>query len=53
MSSINKIAQRHQEAASVMKDAVDIINKRSEVSEDENHELEQISDELDELLREE
>ena len=36
-----------------MKDAVEIIYKRSELSEDENRDLEQISDELDELLREE
>ena len=35
-----------------MKDAVDIIYKRSEVAEDENKELEQISNELDDLLRE-
>ena len=47
------MAARHEEAAQIMKDAVDIICKRSEVSGDETKELEQISDELDELLSEE
>ena len=47
------VAIRHEEAAQIMKDAVDVICKRSEVSDDEMKELEQISDELDDLLREE
>ena len=42
---------RHEEASSIMKEAVDIICSRSEISEDENRDLDQISDELDELLR--
>lgn len=44
---------RHEEAAQIMKDAVDIICKRSEVSHDETKELEQISNELDGLIGEE
>ncbi len=52
-SSINAMSARHEEASKIMKDAVEIIYKRSELSEDENRDLEQISDELDELLREE
>ena len=47
------MSARHEEASKIMKDAVEIIYKRSELSEDENRDLEQISDELDELLREE
>jgi len=47
------MAARHEEAAQIMKDAVDIICKRSEVSNDEMKELEQISGELDDLLSEE
>ena len=46
------MAARHEETSQIMKDAVDIIYKRSEVAEDENKELEQISNELDDLLRE-
>lgn len=49
---VSDMAARHEEAAQIMKDAVDIIYKRSEVSENENKELEQVSDELDDLLRE-
>ena len=37
----------------IMEDAVEIICKRSKVTENENRDLEQISDELDELLSEE
>lgn len=43
---------RHKETAQIMKDAVDIICKRSEVSDDETKKLEQISSELDDLLKE-
>ncbi|PEP14025.1 hypothetical protein [Bacillus wiedmannii] len=52
-STISTMSARHEEALKIMKDAVETICKRSEVSEDENLELEQISDELDELLSEE
>lgn len=52
-STISTMSARHEEASKIMKDAVEIICKRSEVSEDENRELEKISDELDELLSEE
>lgn len=50
---VQNMAARHEEAAQIMKDAVDIICKRSELSNDEMKELEQISDELDDLLNEE
>lgn len=49
---VSNMATRHDEAAQIMKDAVDIICKRSEVAEDDNKELEQISSELDDLLSE-
>ena len=49
----DEITARHEEAAKIMKEAGDIICQRSEITEDENTELEQISDELDELLNEE
>lgn len=49
---VSDVAARHKAASQIMKDAVDIIYKRSEVAEDENKELEQISNELDGLLRE-
>lgn len=52
-STIGSMSARHEEAASIMKDAVDIICKRSEISEDENRDLDQLSVELDELLSEE
>lgn len=52
-STINTMFTRHEVASKIMKDAVEIICKRSEISEDENSDLEQISDELDELLSEE
>ena len=49
----DSITARHVEAAQIMKDAVDVICKRSEVSEDETAELDRISRELDNLLNEE
>lgn len=49
---VSDIAARHEEAARIMKDAVNIIYKRSEVAEDENNKLEQISNNLDDLLSE-
>lgn len=51
-SSITAMSDRHKEASKIMKDSVEIICKRSEVLENENCELDQISDELDKLLRE-
>lgn len=50
-NSAEEIATRHEVAEEIIKDAVDIICKRSEVPENENEELERISDELDELLK--
>lgn len=52
-STISTMFTRHEEASKIMKDAVGIICKRSEISENGNRDLEQISDELDELLGEE
>lgn len=52
-STISTMSTRHEEASKIMKNAVEIICKRSEISENENRDLEQISDELDELLGEE
>lgn len=52
-SAVGKIYNRHEEASNIMKEAVDIISSRSEITEDKNRDLDQISDELDELLREE
>ena len=49
----DEITARHEEAAKIMKETVDIICPKSEITENENTELEQISDELDELLNEE
>lgn len=46
------ITERHEDAAQIMKDAVDIIYKQSDTSE-ETEKLERISDELDNLLSEE
>lgn len=52
-STISTMFTRHEEASKIMKDAVEIICKRSEISKNENRDLKQISDELDELLGEE
>ena len=51
-SSIENMHTRHEEASKIMKEAVDIIYSRTEIFEDENSDLSKISDELDELLRE-
>lgn len=50
--AVHNVSARHEEAAKIMKDAVDIICKRSEVLEDESNDLEQISNGLDDLLNE-
>lgn len=52
-SVINTISARHEEASKIMKDAVDNIWQKSKVPADENRDLEEISEQLDELLREE
>ena len=52
-SAVGTMYTRHEEASNIMKEAVDIICSRSEISEDENRDLDQLSDELDELLSEE
>lgn len=51
-STIENIHTRHEEASNIIKESVDIISSRAEISEDENRDLDKISDELDELLRE-
>lgn len=52
-SAVGTMYTRHKEASNIMKEAVDNVCSRSEISEDENRDLDQISNELDELLREE
>lgn len=49
---VDAISARHEEATQVMKDAIEIICKNSEVTDDVNHELEQMSIELENLLSE-
>lgn len=51
-SAVRNMYTRHEEASKIMKESVDIICSRTETSEDKNSDLDQISDELDELLRE-
>lgn len=53
VSAAKSMNVRHEEAAKIMKDAVDIICSKTEVSDNEIHELNDISNELDELLSEE
>ncbi|WP_178377813.1 hypothetical protein, partial [Clostridium sp. N3C] len=52
-STVENILTRHKEASEIMKDSIDIIYSRTKISEDINNDLEEISDELDKLLREE
>lgn len=52
-SAVGNIYTRHEEATNIIKENVNIILSRTKISEDDNHDLDQISDELDELLREE
>lgn len=52
-SSVETMHTRHEEASNIMRESVDIIYSRSEISADENRDLEKLSDELDELLSEE
>jgi len=52
ISSANSISERHEEAAQIMKDAIETICKNSEVPEDTNSVLEQMSIELGNLLNE-
>lgn len=52
-SAAESIHARHEDASNIMRETVDIICSRSEISVDENRDLDQLSDELDELLREE
>lgn len=51
-SAVRNMYTRHEEASKIMKESVDIICSRTETSEDKNSDLDKISDELDELLRE-
>lgn len=51
-SAVRNMYTRHEEASKIMKESVDIICSRTEITEDENSDLDKISDELDELLRE-
>ena len=49
---VDTVSERHKQASKIIRDTVETIYTRSEVYEDDNHELERISDELDELLKE-
>lgn len=49
---VDTVSERHKQASKIIKDAVETIYTRSEVYEDDSRELERISDELDELLKE-
>ena len=51
-STMNTMINRHKDAAETMNDSVEIIFERSKVSDDENRDLDNISDELDALLSE-
>lgn len=52
VSVVDTISTRHEEAEQVMKAAIEVICKNSEVTDDINHELEQMSIELENLLSE-
>lgn len=52
-SAVGTMYTRHKEASNIIKESVDIICSRSEISADENRDLDQLSDELDKLLSEE
>ncbi|MBV4419811.1 hypothetical protein KM800_10840 [Clostridium tyrobutyricum] len=52
-STISTMFTRHEEVSKIMKDAGEIICKRSKIYKNKNRDLEQISDELYELLGEE
>lgn len=51
-SAVETMHDRHKQASSVIKDTVDIIYSNTEIHEDEDHDLDQLSDELDKLLSE-
>ena len=51
-SAMTNMYKRHKEASKIMKESIDMICSKTEVSEDKNRDLDQISNELDELLRE-
>lgn len=51
-SVIETMYTRHKEASDIMKESIDIICNRTQVLGDEHDDLEKISNELDELLRE-
>ena len=48
----NSITERHEEAAQIIKDAVEVICKQSASSDNELEELDQIASGLDDLLKE-
>lgn len=49
---VDTVSERHKQASKIIKDAVENIYTSSEVYEDDSRELKRISDELDELLKE-
>ena len=52
-SFVNIVSERHKQASKIIKDTVENIYTSSKVYEDDSRELKRISDELDELLKEE
>ena len=52
-SVVSSVTERHEEAAQIIRDAVTIICKNSEETDDNDEKLEQISSELGDLLNEE
>lgn len=50
---VDTVSERHKQASKIIRDTVETIYTRSEVYEDDSRELKRISDELDELLKEE
>ncbi|MGB4658960.1 MAG: hypothetical protein WBI07_07265 [Mobilitalea sp.] len=52
-SALGNMSARHEEASNIIKKTIDIICSRTEIPADENSDLDQLSDELDELLSEE
>ncbi len=51
-SCVNTISERHEEASTIIQDAVENICRRTSLFTDDNDSLDQISEELDELLKE-
>lgn len=51
-SAIGNMYSRHEEAATIIKDSVDTIRENVKVSADSNNEIDEVSAELDRMLKE-